>query len=73
MWYNIESFISGFLLPLKGAKLLLASKKTKRWAILPLIVNFIIYLLIISLFIWLIKRIHIPELSWDFWEGLELG
>ena len=67
MLQNIRDFIEGFLLPLKGAQLLLSSSRIKRWAVMPLVVNFIIYILLIATFFWLIARIHIPGVSWDFW------
>ena len=72
MLNNVQNFLSGFMLPLKGAKLLLSTKRTKRWAVMPLIVNFIIYILIISTFVWLISLIKIPDISWDFWGSTGL-
>ena len=67
MLQNIKDFVAGFLLPLAGAKLLLSTRRTKRWAVMPLIVNFVIYILLLSVFFWLLTRIQIPEVTWDFW------
>lgn len=59
-------FTRGFVLPLKGASLLWHSTGTKRWALLPLIVNTILYILILLLFFYLIGRLQIPQVEWDF-------
>ncbi len=67
MMHNVKSFITGFMLPIKGAQILLSTKRSKRWAVMPLIVNIIIYIMLISIFVWLISLIKIPELSWEFW------
>ncbi len=67
MMESLRSFVKGFFLPLKGARLLLSTRRTKRWAAMPLVVNFIIYILLLSTFFWLISLLKIPELSWDFW------
>ncbi len=64
---NLRSFVKGFLLPVKGAKLLLSTRRTKRWAAMPLIVNFIIYIMLLSTFFWLVSLLKIPQLSWEFW------
>ncbi len=67
MLHIFKEFVVGFMLPLRGAKLLLSSQRTKRWAALPLVVNCIIYILLVSTYFWLISLLKIPQLSWEFW------
>lgn len=66
----IRGFLKGFFLPVSGGRLLLRLKGARRWAILPLIVNVIVYALVVVMAFWLIDIVKIPQVSWEFAWGL---
>lgn len=62
----LTGFSAGFARPLEGAALLLRHRGLKRFAILPLIVNIIVYTLVIALFIWLLASLDLQVGEWQF-------
>lgn len=66
MLSKISQFKNGFFLPLQAALMILKSRGLKCWALIPLVINILLYILIISLGLWLLDSISIPEVEWDF-------
>lgn len=62
-----DSLVAGFLLPFRGAAFLWRNRGLKRYAILPLILNAVLYAAVIALAVWLIGRWQIGLAEWDFW------
>jgi CysZ protein len=62
----VSAFIKGLRLPFSAAGFLLANRGLKRYAILPLIFNILIYGLVIVLFMHFLWSWDIYHVSWDF-------
>lgn len=62
-----SEFIAGFLLPFRGALFLVKNRGLKRFAVLPLLFNFILYLTALAVLVWLIGVWEIKPAEWDFW------
>lgn len=60
------TFARGFLRPLEGARFLLLHRGLKRYAVLPLIVNVLLYVIVIALFIWLLSTWTPRVGDWQF-------
>lgn len=65
--FRSGDFITGLTLPFKGLAFLFKNGGLKRYAILPLIANVILYILALVLLFWLIGRWQIGTVEWDFW------
>lgn len=63
----LSGFAVGFMRPVEGAGFLLRHRGLKRFAILPLITNIIVYAIVIGLFIWLLASIDLQVGPWEFW------
>jgi len=63
----LTAFINGFCKPILAIGFLLSTRGVKRFAVLPLIVNFLVYILVFSLLIWLISGINFAVGDWSFW------
>lgn len=64
-----QAFMEGFSLPWKGLGLLFRNRKVKRIAMLPLLVNLIVYALALGVFFYLLSRWNVSEVAWSFWWG----
>lgn len=64
----MKNFINGFMLPLRGAHLLLTVRGVKRWAIAPLIISAFFYVLVFALLVWLLPSWQLVDLQWNFWD-----
>ena len=63
-----KQFVEGFFLPLKACKILLYCKGLKRVAILPLLVNIVLFSVLIGFAFYLINLVDLPgDVTWDFW------
>ena len=62
-----KEFVSGFFLPFKSFRFLREHKRLLPWAMLPLLLNIVIYGFIISLFFYLIWNWTPPQAEWEFW------
>jgi CysZ protein len=63
-------FWAGFALPARAANVLLRNRGVKRYAVLPLIVNALVYFTVFALFIWFLLNWQVPQVGpWDFWGG----
>ncbi len=62
-----NDFISGMTMPLTGFAFLFKNGGLKRYAVLPLLANVILYILALVLLFWLIGRWQIGTVEWDFW------
>ena len=56
-------------LPFTGAGIVWRAPGARRWALVPLALNFLLYALIIFFAVWLANSFRIPEAHWDFWWG----
>ena len=65
--FNLKDFTRGLSLPFQGARFLIANRGLKRYAVLPLIANIILYSAAISVFMYLLWRWDIYQVAWDFW------
>ncbi len=65
--FRSGDFVSGLTLPFKGLTFLFKNGGLKRYAVLPLIANVILYILALALLFWLIGRWQIGTVEWDFW------
>ena len=63
------AFCRGFWLPLKAARLLWRESGVKRYAILPLVANILLYAAAFVLFIHLVSAWQWGSLTWEFWWG----
>ncbi len=63
----LVSFAVGFALPLQALRLLFQRHHLKRWAVLPLIANVVLYVLVCGLFVWLIGNWNPGVSDWEFW------
>ncbi len=63
-------FVSGLILPFRGAAFLLKNSGLKRYALLPLALNIILYIAVLAVLFWLISRWQIGSVEWDFWGPL---
>ncbi|MDR1611812.1 MAG: EI24 domain-containing protein [Planctomycetota bacterium] len=54
-------------LPLTGLKFLYKNRGLKRYAVLPLLFNILLYVLVLALLFWLLARWQIGAVAWDFW------
>lgn len=62
-----NAFRGGFFLPLRAARLLLANRGLKRYAVLPLLVNVFIYLGVFTLAIYTLWNVELEGWHWEFW------
>ena len=60
-------FFFGFVLPLRGIRLLWVVPGARYWALLPLFCNIILYGAVFALMIWLLKDWQFFSFSWNFW------
>lgn len=60
----------GICLPFEGLAFMRKAPGARRWAIMPLFINMLVYALILILAFWLVEKVHIPEVHWEFWWGL---
>ena len=63
----MKGFIAGFSLPLRALNLLLTRRRLKRFAILPLLANVLIYAVVYVLVIWALWNWDIAGPKWKFW------
>lgn len=68
-----QAFMAGFCLPWKGAGLLLRNRKVKRIAVLPFLVNCIVYAVALGVFFHLLAQWRVSEVAWSFWWGTGAG
>ncbi len=64
--FEFSAFRRGLTLPFRGARFLLANKGVKRYAVLPLIANVILYGIALTVFIYFLWNWNIYEVTWDF-------
>lgn len=65
--FNLSDFTRGLALPFKGMRFLLANPGLKRYAILPLILNVILYALAIGVFFHFLWNWRLGPAEWEFW------
>lgn len=65
--FEARGFLHGLTLPLSGAKFLLVNRGLKRYAVLPLIFNVILYAVAIAATAYLLWNWTVYEVTWDFW------
>lgn len=64
--FNLPSFARGLSLPFRAAKFLLINSGLKRYAILPLMANIVLYILAASVFFYFLWNWNIYEVQWNF-------
>lgn len=64
---TIARFAYGFSLPLRGASLLMRRRRLKRFAILPLIANAVLYVIVLAVAVWFIGSWDPQVGEWQFW------
>ncbi len=65
-----QRFWDGVVLPLKAARFLLHSRGVKRLAILPLIVNTVLYVLLLGWLLYAVSHWDWSGMEWTFWGGV---
>jgi len=60
-------FVEGFCLPAKAYKTLSHTPGMRTFALMPIFVNVLIFIGIISFFFYLVNRWDIPDVEWNFW------
>ncbi len=65
--HSKPSFVRGFTAPLRGMQLLLSTPGVKRYALLPLIANIILYSIVLVLVIVLLANWDPQVGEWTFW------
>ena len=65
--FNLSDFTRGLGLPFRGVSFLVAHRGLKRYAILPLILNVLLYALAMSVFFYFLWNWQIELVAWDFW------
>lgn len=60
-------FLSGVSMPFKAIGFLFKNRGLKRYAVLPLLANIVLYILILLLSFWLLYRWEVKPVEWDFW------
>lgn len=63
----LSEFAAGFVLPFKGVSFLFRSRGLKRFAILPLLFNIVLYAVALAVLFWFIGNWEIKPVEWDFW------
>lgn len=63
----MRRFSAGFALPAAALDLLLSRRGLKRYAVLPLLANVVVYALVIALVLWLASRWDPTIGPWEFW------
>lgn len=66
----LAAFTFGFSLPMRAVNLLLGTRGLKRFAVLPLVFNVLLYGLFLAGAVWLIGLIEVQVGPWEFWWGL---
>lgn len=64
----IAGFLEGFVLPMRGLRLLLNTPGLKRVAVLPVLVNMLLWSLCFFGLFWLLWNWDIPDVSWTFFD-----
>ena len=64
---NVSSFSTGFFQPFRGVRFLLANRGLKRYAVLPLLMNLVLYALAIAVFFYFLWRWEVSNVTWEFW------
>lgn len=64
---DLSAFVYGLTQPLRGLRFLAVNRGLKRYAILPLILNMILYALAIGVFFYFLWHWEIGIAAWDFW------
>lgn len=65
--FDLGAFTSGLGLPLRGIRYLFAHRGLKRYAILPLVLNVLLYGLAIAVFLYFLWHWQIGQAEWEFW------
>ncbi|MDR1535038.1 MAG: EI24 domain-containing protein [Planctomycetota bacterium] len=64
---RFKAFLGGACLPIRGVSFLLTHRGLKRYAILPFMVNMVLYFFVFCLFIYLLWSWEPKPAAWDFW------
>lgn len=65
--FNLSEFTRGLALPLRGAAYLVRNRGLKRYAILPLLANILLYMLALAIFFWFLWHWQVGQVAWEFW------
>ena len=65
--FDLAAFTRGMFMPFRGARFLIATRGLKRYAVLPLIFNIILYALAIGVFLYFVWNWDVYAVAWDFW------
>lgn len=64
--FSLSAVVRGLTLPFRAARFLLFTQGLKRYAILPLIANIILYILAVSVFLYFLWNWNMYEVNWQF-------
>lgn len=65
--FKTKDFLAGLTQPFQGLAFLFANRGLKRYAVLPLVMNILLYALALAVLLWLLGRWQIQAVEWDFW------
>lgn len=65
--FNVSDFTRGLALPFRGLAYLFAHRGLKRYAVLPLILNVILYGAALAVFFYFLWNWQIGTVQWEFW------
>lgn len=71
--FDLAAFGRGMFLPFRGFRFLLATRGLKRYAVLPLIFNVILYCLAMGVFFYSVWHWDVYSVTWDFWGPVGRG
>ncbi len=63
----LKQFVSGVMLPVAAASLLFRGRGLKRFAMLPLLVNCLLYIAVLACAIWALLHFDLVRFHWTFW------
>ena len=65
--FRTRAFLGGLAQPFRGMRFLLMNRGLKRFAVLPLALNVLLYVLALVVLFHYLNRWHIGVVEWDFW------
>ena len=65
--FNLGDFARGLALPFRGAGFLFRNRGLKRYAVLPLVLNILIYAVVLAVFFHFLWNWRVGTVEWRFW------
>ncbi len=65
--FSLGDFTRGLALPFRGAGFLVKNRGLKRYAVLPLVLNVLLYALALTVFFYFLWNWNVGTVEWQFW------